>query len=88
MDDEQPILETVGGEISFFRSITRFRPVGMHRYFHVLSIQQTIKRETGVDVPVDLVWAKLEMCYDLDALEGLVRVLQRLIWLSLGLTVT
>ncbi|KAF8585708.1 hypothetical protein K439DRAFT_1025520 [Ramaria rubella] len=71
MDNDQPILESVNGELSFFRSITRFRPVGMHRYFHVLSIQQTIKRDTGCDVPVDSIWTKLEICYDLDALEGL-----------------
>ncbi|KAF8486601.1 chromatin modification-related protein EAF7-domain-containing protein [Gautieria morchelliformis] len=71
MDDEQPVLDTVGGELAFFRSITRFRPVGMHRFFHLLSIQKTIRQDTGVDVPVDLIWAKLDLCYDLDAIEGL-----------------
>lgn len=88
MDDEKPILDTVGGEISFFRSITRFRPVGMHRYFHVLSIRQSIKRDTGVDVATELIWAKLEMCYDLEALEGLVRVLNDESWNLPSLTET
>ncbi|GJJ15626.1 hypothetical protein Clacol_009904 [Clathrus columnatus] len=70
-DEEKPVLETVPGEISFFKSITRHRPVGIHRYFHILSMQQVIKRETGIFVPVDNIWEKLEACYNLDALEGL-----------------
>ena len=76
-ENENPVLDTVMGEISFFRSITRHRPVGLHRYFHVMSMQQAIRRDTGVDIPADDIWAKLEACYDLDALEGLVRVLQQ-----------
>ncbi|KIJ54746.1 hypothetical protein M422DRAFT_64001 [Sphaerobolus stellatus SS14] len=70
-ENENTVLDTVLGELSFFRSITRHRPVGIHRYFHVMSMQQAIKRDTGVDVPVDDIWSKLEACYDLDALEGL-----------------
>lgn len=79
LSDDKPVLETVLGEISFFRSITRHRPVGLHRFFHVLSMQQVIKRETGVFVPVDSIWAKIEACYNLDALESLVRVIYLLL---------
>ncbi|KAF8507512.1 chromatin modification-related protein EAF7-domain-containing protein [Hysterangium stoloniferum] len=70
-DDELPVLDTVLGEISFFRSITRHRPVGFHRHFHVLCMQQAIQRETNTNVPVDDIWAKIEASYDLEALEGL-----------------
>lgn len=65
-------LETVEGEISFFRSVMRARPVGIHRHFHVLSIQNTIQKDTGRLVSTDDIWEKLKTCYDLDALEGLV----------------
>jgi len=70
-DDEEHVLDTVLGEISFFRSITRHRPVGLHRHFHVLCMQQAIQRETNTSVPVEDVWAKIEASYDLEALEGL-----------------
>jgi len=79
-ESEKPvrILDTVLGEMSFFRSITRHRPVGLHRFFHVLAMQQAIQRDTGIDaIPADQIWSKLEACYDLEALEGLVRALQR-----------
>jgi MRG-binding protein len=65
-------LETVDGEISFFRSIMRARPVGIHRHFHVLSIQNAIHKDTGHLVSTDDIWEKIKACYDLDALEGLV----------------
>lgn len=74
-EEEIPMLDTVLGEISFFKSISRYRPVGLHRYFHVLSMQQVIKRETGVLVPIDSIWAKLEVCYNIEALESLVSIL-------------
>jgi hypothetical protein len=65
-------LETVEGEISFFRSVMRARPVGIHRHFHVLSIQHAIQKDTGQLVSTDDIWEKLKASYDLDALEGLV----------------
>jgi MRG-binding protein len=67
-------LFTVEGEISFFRSIMRARPVGMHRHFHVLSMRNSILQDTGHEVPIDDIWEKLRSCYELDALEVLVRV--------------
>jgi MRG-binding protein len=83
-DDEElpkPVLDTVSGEISFFRSITRHRPVGIHRHFHMLSMQQAIKRDTGMDVSVEDIWSKLEASYDLEALEGLVSIYKNEIFL-------
>jgi hypothetical protein len=66
------LLETVEGEIAFFRSVMRARPVGIHRHFHVLAIRNAILKDTGQIVSTDDIWAKLRSCYDLDALEGLV----------------
>lgn len=66
-------LDTVEGEIAFFRSIMRARPVGLHRHFHVLTIRNAILRDTGRSVSTDDVWKKLRSCYDLDILEVIVR---------------
>ena len=60
-------------EIAFFRSIMRARPVGLHRHFHVLTIRNAILRDTGRSVSSDDVWKKLRSCYDLDILEVIVR---------------
>ncbi|KZT25402.1 hypothetical protein NEOLEDRAFT_1133778 [Neolentinus lepideus HHB14362 ss-1] len=68
---EQHILDTVDGEISFFRSLMRARPVGIHRHFHALSMRTAIYKDTGHLVSMEEIWEKLRDCYDLDALEGL-----------------
>ncbi|KAF9241106.1 chromatin modification-related protein EAF7-domain-containing protein [Melanogaster broomeanus] len=72
MDHQTPeeFLDSVEGEISFFRSVMRARPVGLHKHFHVLAIRSAIRSDTGRVVPVDNIWAKLRTCYDLEALEG------------------
>jgi MRG-binding protein len=66
-------LSTVEGEISFFRSLMRARPVGIHSTFHVLTIRNAIFRDTRVQVTCEAVQAKLREYYNLDALEALVR---------------
>lgn len=66
-------LDSVEGEIAFFRSMMRARPVGLHRHFHILTIRNAILRDTGRAVSTDDVWRKLRSCYDLDVLEGIVR---------------
>jgi MRG-binding protein len=66
------LLDTVEGEISFFRAVMRSRPVGIQRHFHVLSIRNSIEKDTGHLVSTDAIWEKLKICYDLEALEGLV----------------
>jgi MRG-binding protein len=68
-------LETPEGEISFFRSIMRARPVGIHRHFHVLTIRNAIHRDTGHLIATDDIWAKLKSCYNLDTLEALVSII-------------
>ncbi|TFY70654.1 hypothetical protein EVG20_g2348 [Dentipellis fragilis] len=75
-------LDTVEGEISFFRSLMRARPVGLHRHFHVLSMRNAIHQDTGQYVAIDDIWAKLRSCYDMDTLENLVRPLTRLFLLK------
>ncbi|KAJ3747224.1 hypothetical protein DFH05DRAFT_1521565 [Lentinula detonsa] len=64
-------LNTVEGEISFFRSIMRARPVGIHRHFHVLTMRSSIHKDTGHWVAVDELWQKLKSCYDIDALNSI-----------------
>ncbi|THV07253.1 hypothetical protein K435DRAFT_772618 [Dendrothele bispora CBS 962.96] len=64
-------LESVEGEISFFRSIMHARPIGMHRHFHVLSMRSHIHKDTGRWVSIEDIWEKLRMCYDLEALDGI-----------------
>jgi len=71
-EDESAFLSSVEGEISFFRSIMRARPVGIHRYFHVLTIQSSIFKDTGRTIHIDSIWKKLRTCYDLDALDAIV----------------
>jgi MRG-binding protein len=65
-------LNSVEGEISFFRAIMRSRPVGIHRHFHMVAIQSSILKDTGRVVGIDDIWRKLRSCYDMDALEAIV----------------
>ena len=60
-DEETPqmFLETLEGEIAFFRSLMRARPVGIHRHFHAMVIRNAIQRDTGRWVPMDEIWAKM-----------------------------
>ncbi|KAH7877998.1 hypothetical protein F5879DRAFT_226232 [Lentinula edodes] len=64
-------LNTIEGEISFFRSIMHARPVGIHRHFHVLTMRSSIHKDTGHWVPVDELWQKLRSCYNIDALDAI-----------------
>ena len=74
-EDEEPhFLDTVEGEISFFRSLMRTRPVGIHRHFHVLAMRNSIHRDTGHWIAADDIWEKLRSCYDLDILESIVSI--------------
>ena len=70
--DEHAFLDSVEGEISFFRSIMRARPVGIHRHFHIMAIRNFISKDTGRLVHIDAIWEKLRKCYDLDALDAIV----------------
>jgi len=65
-------LESLEGEISFFRSIMRARPIGMHRHFHVLTMRSHIHKDTGRWVGIEDIWEKLKKCYDLEALDAIV----------------
>jgi Chromatin modification-related protein EAF7 len=71
-DDKMAFLNTVEGEVSFFRSVMRARPVGIHRHFHALTIRNSIHRDTGQSVSFEEIWRKLESLYNLDALDALV----------------
>ncbi|KAG1746022.1 uncharacterized protein EDB91DRAFT_1120266 [Suillus paluster] len=73
-DSPDDFLDSVEGEITFFRSVMKARPVGLHKHFHVLAIRNTIHNDTGHVLPVESIWAKLKTCYDLDALETARRI--------------
>ncbi|KAG6812562.1 hypothetical protein H0H92_002214 [Tricholoma furcatifolium] len=64
-------LDSVDGEISFFRSLTRARPIGIHRHFNIIAIRNAIYRDTNQQVNIDDLWHKLSHCYNLDALEAI-----------------
>ncbi len=72
LSDEQAFLDSVEGEISFFRSIMRARPVGKHRHFNALLVRNAILKDTGRSVHIESIWEKLRKCYNLDALEAIV----------------
>lgn len=67
-----PFLDTVNGEIAFFRAITHARPVGINRHFHLLTVQQHIKTGTGQHISVEQLWGKLDSLYNLEILESMV----------------
>ena len=71
--NNEDVLDSVEGEIFFFRALMRARPVGIHRHFHVLAMQRAIELGTGREVEVESIWRKLESCFNLDALETFVR---------------
>ena len=72
-EDEIAFLNSVEGEITFFHSLMRARPVGPHRHFHALSMRTAIHHDTGKWVSVDSIWVKARELYDLEALDKLVR---------------
>lgn len=67
----QNVLDSVDGEIHFFKSLMRARPIGVHRHFHIITMQAAIEKALKQSVPIEDIWAKLESCYNLDALEVL-----------------
>jgi len=69
---EQAFLDSVEGEIAFFRSIMRTRPIGLHRHFHLLAVRNGIHKDTGKSLHIESLWDKLRTFYDLDALEAIV----------------
>ena len=68
------ILNSVEGEVCFFRALMKARPVGINRYFHAISMKNEIEKGVGREIPIEVIWRKLESCFNLDALEALVRL--------------
>jgi MRG-binding protein len=58
-------LDTVSGELAFFKGVAHARPAGAHRFFHVIAIRSTIRAETGQEVSIEDLWTKLGKYYDL-----------------------
>lgn len=72
-EGDSHFLDTVDGEVAFFRSVMRTRPIGIHRHFHALAVRLAIHRDTGQWVDTDDIWGKMRECFNLEILESLVR---------------
>jgi hypothetical protein len=73
---ELQYLATVDGESAFFRALceAQARPVGMHRHFRMLVVQRELYNLTERTVSIDALWKKFSTCYDIELLEGNVRL--------------
>jgi MRG-binding protein len=71
-NDDDEFLDTVEGEIAFFRSLMRARPVGTHRHFRIMAMRNAILSDTGKKISIEAMWQKLRGYYNLDALEAAV----------------
>ncbi|KAI8827198.1 chromatin modification-related protein EAF7-domain-containing protein [Fimicolochytrium jonesii] len=58
-------------EIILFNALVRFRPVGVHKHFRMLSMQRYFRRETGVTLTIQQLWNHLSLFYDLGALDAM-----------------
>ncbi|KAJ7600623.1 hypothetical protein C8J56DRAFT_910858 [Mycena floridula] len=67
----EALLESVEGEICFFKRSMATRPIGINNHFHLLSMWNTIKAQSGSALFPDHLWNKLESLYDMDALESI-----------------
>lgn len=65
VDPPPAFLNTVQGELAFFRAVAHARPAGAHRFFHIMTIRSTIRAETGQEVTINELWSKLGQYYDL-----------------------
>lgn len=70
-DPSPRFLDSVEGEIALFRAIAQARPVGMHKHFHIITLMQSIKQETGRSLTADMIWEKLADLYNLEQLDGI-----------------
>lgn len=68
-DEYSDLLDTVDGEIAFFKAITRAIPLGTHRDFNALAMRNIIHQHTGRWVPTTAIWRKLREMYDLEGIE-------------------
>jgi hypothetical protein len=73
---EMQYLSTVDGESAFYRALceAQVRPVGMHRHFRMLVVQRELYNLTDQTVSIDALWEKFSTCYDIELLEGNVRL--------------
>ncbi|KAF9267414.1 hypothetical protein L218DRAFT_856125 [Marasmius fiardii PR-910] len=71
MSETNAFLDSVQGEIAFFRAVMHSRPIGIHRNFHIISMRTSIHKDTGEWIDVDEIVRKLRSCYDVDALNAI-----------------
>lgn len=56
-------------EVTLFRGIMRYRPVGIHKNFHMICLHDYFNKNAAVQVSIDELWNKLETLYDTEALD-------------------
>ncbi|KAI8588636.1 chromatin modification-related protein EAF7-domain-containing protein [Geranomyces variabilis] len=62
---------TAEHEIALFDALTKFRPVGVHKHFRMLSVQRHIHHATGTTFTVAQLWSHLSTFYELEALDAM-----------------
>ncbi|KAJ3014284.1 hypothetical protein HKX48_005236 [Thoreauomyces humboldtii] len=58
-------------ETHLFDAVIKFRPLGVHKHFRIVSVQRHLRSHTGNLVPVPELWAHLSHYYDLAALDAM-----------------
>ncbi|KAI9089605.1 chromatin modification-related protein EAF7-domain-containing protein [Phlyctochytrium arcticum] len=69
--DGPPLAWNAELEVVFFHALARFRPVGVHKHFRMLSAQRFFTRQTGLEISINQLWAHLANYYDLRALDAM-----------------
>ncbi|KAJ3179049.1 hypothetical protein HDU85_005004 [Gaertneriomyces sp. JEL0708] len=59
-------------DIILFQALVKFRPVGVHKHFRMLSVRRYFNKETALDLGVKQLRERLEYYYDMDTLNALV----------------
>ncbi|KAJ3159388.1 hypothetical protein HDU86_001706 [Geranomyces michiganensis] len=62
---------TAEHEIALFDALTKFRPVGVHKHFRMLSVQRHIHHATGTTFTIAQLWSHLLNFYVLEALDAM-----------------
>lgn len=58
-------------DIAFFRSLASIRPIGIHKHFRMIALQKSVLDMTGVTIPFEELWERMEDLYDLDELDDM-----------------
>ena len=67
---------TVDMEITLLQSISKFRPLGVHKHFQLINITKAFNKSHPTTPPVTSsdIWTKITSMYDIDGLDSIVRI--------------